>query len=82
MQRQMFESIDYRGLSIAIKVEPNAECVYGQADVFDGAEFRGRLACSSTQRQPEEIHQKVRCLAKAKVDAWSLINRHNRHTPT
>ena len=75
MQQQLVETIDYRGMSIAIKVESEANKVFGRADVCAGPEFKGRLALASTQRRPEEVLEKVRCLAKPKVDAWSVAER-------
>jgi hypothetical protein len=62
----------YRGVSISIKVDKAAEGVYGHADLFADSEFKGRLALGSTKRRPKEVRDRLRCLAKSKVDAWAV----------
>ena len=72
MPLELSETLAYRGMSIAIKVDGDSDSVYGRADVHAGDDFKGRLACGSAQRRPEEVLERVRCLAKAKVNAWSV----------
>jgi hypothetical protein len=62
--------IEYRGVSIEIDVDGGSG--YGYADLFAGHEFRGRLAIAGTRREPQAIRERLRLLAKSKVDVWSL----------
>lgn len=64
--------IVYRGVSIAIKVGKAPGGVYGHADLFADSEFKGRLAVGSMRRRPKEVRDRLRCLAKSKVDAWAV----------
>ncbi|MFM9428205.1 hypothetical protein RCH10_004667 [Variovorax sp. GrIS 2.14] len=74
MQQQLIETIEYRGMQIAIKVDAHAERVFGQADVCAGDEFKARLVLGAMQQRQDAVLKRVRCLAKAKVDAWSVAN--------
>ena len=65
--------IAYRGMSIRMVVAPTPDCVYGQADLLENDQFRGRLALGSPRATPEEIQQRLSLLARARVDVWRTL---------
>ncbi len=64
--------IPYRGFDILIQVDRAGDRIFGHADVFANDEFKARLSVGSTRRRTREIRDRLRCLAKSKVDVWSL----------
>ena len=67
------DPIIYRDVSIAIKVEKDGDRVFGHADLFRKNEFKGRISLGSTRRRSREVRDKLRHLAKAKVDVWATV---------
>ncbi|CAN7381025.1 hypothetical protein [Variovorax sp. LjRoot178] len=64
--------IVYRGVSISIKVDKAGDRVFGHADLFADNEFKARLSIGSARSRPKEVRDKLRCLAKSKVDVWAI----------
>ena len=73
MDDHSIQPIDYRGVSILIRVEPTDDGVFGHADLFAKDQFKGRLSVGAGRAQPDDVRRRLRCLAKAKVDTWRLI---------
>jgi len=67
------DPIVYRDVSIAIKIERDRGRVFGHADLFAKNEFRGRISLGSTRGRSKEVRDKLRRLAKAKVDVWATV---------
>ncbi|MDM0022881.1 hypothetical protein [Variovorax saccharolyticus] len=57
------EPIAYRDATIA-KVEQPGGRTFGHAGHFANEEFKGRST---------EVHDRLRCLAKARVDLWAAL---------
>ena len=72
MRAETVSPIMYRGVSIAIKVDEAGDRVFGHADLFANNEFKARLALGSERSRSEEVRDRLRCLAKSKVDVWAL----------
>lgn len=68
----------YRGVDIRIDVERTPDCTFGRADLFEDAEFRGRLSIGSPRATPEDVANRLARLARAKVDIWRSVQRHRR----
>ena len=66
--------IDYRGVSIKIKVERKRSGLYGHADLFAGDAFKGRIAIGAMRCDPADLSTRLRIIAKSKVDVWSLAS--------
>ncbi|RST47884.1 hypothetical protein [Variovorax sp. MHTC-1] len=71
MQEASSRPFEYRGISISIKVDSAADSVFGHADLFANDEFKARLSLGSARSRPDEVRDRLRCLAKAKVDVWA-----------
>jgi len=67
------ESFTYRGVSICIHVEDAGGHVFGHADLLAGTEFMGRVSLGSA-RSSRQVIERLRCLAKAKVDVATVIH--------
>lgn len=68
----------YRGVDIRIDVERTPDCTFGRADLFEDAQFRGRLSIGSPDATPEDVASRLADLARAKVDIWRSVQRHRR----
>ena len=68
----------YRGVDIRIDVERTPECTFGRADLFEDAQFRGRLSIGSPDATPEDLARRLADLARAKVDIWRAVQREGR----
>jgi hypothetical protein len=73
MQEASSRPFEYRGVSISISVDSAADSVFGHADLFANDEFKARLLLGSASSRPEEVCDRLRCLAKAKVDLWATV---------
>ncbi|WP_431275895.1 hypothetical protein ACQ858_06295 [Variovorax ureilyticus] len=73
------DPIIYRDFSIAINVERAGDRVFGHADLFAANELKGRISLGSATKRPREVREKLRCLAKAKVDVWATVEAASRH---
>lgn len=67
------EPIVYRDVAIAIKVEKAGAHVFGHADLFKKDQFKGRISLGSARARSKEVRDRLRCLAKAKVDVWTTV---------
>jgi hypothetical protein len=65
----------YRGVDIRIDVQRTPHCTFGRADLFEDAEFRGRLSIGSPDATPEDVAKRLAHLARAKVDIWRSVQR-------
>lgn len=72
MRRASSDPIVYRDVSIAIKVQKAGGRVFGHADLFAKDEFKGRISLGSARRRAKEVRDRLRILAKAKVDVWAI----------
>jgi len=66
--------IDYRSVSIKIKVERKRSGLYGHADLFAGDTFKGRIAIGAMRCDPDDLSARLRIISKSKVDVWSLAS--------
>jgi len=64
--------IPYRGFNIAIQVDRAGDRIFGHADLFADDEFRARLAVGTQGRRTKEVRDRLRRLAKSKVDVWAI----------
>jgi hypothetical protein len=71
--RAASDPIVYRDVSIAINVEKAGGHVFGHADLFKKSEFKGRISIGSARSRPREVRERLRCLAKARVDVWATL---------
>lgn len=74
MQADCSDAFEYRGVSISIKVDRAVDRVFGHADLFADKQFKARLSLGSGRSAPSEMRNRLRCLAKAKVDAWAAVS--------
>ena len=75
MRQLPSDSFSYRGVAVAVRVERAHGHVFGHADLLaEGGEFMGRVSLGSA-RSPAEVRQRLRCLAKAKIDLAAVIRR-------
>jgi len=75
MRQVPSDSFSYRGIDVTIRVEREHGHVFGHADLLaEGGEFMGRVSLGSA-RSPAEVRQRLRCLAKAKIDLAAVIRR-------
>ena len=65
-------------MDIRIDVECTPECTFGRADLFEDAQFRGRLSIGSPRATPEDVANRLSDLARAKVDIWRSVQSHRR----
>ncbi len=79
MREASSDPIIYRDVSIAINVERAGDRVFGHADLFAANEFKGRISLGSVRTRPREVREKLRRLAKAKVDVWTTVEAAARH---
>ena len=68
--------IRYRGILIRIRLDRDGDNIFGHADLFADNAFKARLSLGSTRRRPKEVLDRLRCLAKSKVDAWAIAGAH------
>ena len=68
-----------RGVSISIKVDKAGDRVFGHADLFADHEFKARLAVGSMRRRSKEVRDRLRCLAKSKVEVWAVAGKPTVH---
>ncbi|WHZ11740.1 MAG: hypothetical protein OJF60_002179 [Burkholderiaceae bacterium] len=73
MQSTSSDAVIYRGVSIAIKVQRAGARVFGHADLFEKDEFKGRISLGSNRHRSRDVRDRLRVLAKAKVDLWATI---------
>ena len=64
--------ITYRGVAIRIQLDQDGDTVFGRADLFAGDEFKARLALGSQGRPAKDVIDRLKCLAKSKVDVWAI----------
>ena len=67
------DAIIYRDVAIAIKVQRAGGHVFGHADLVKKNEFKGRISLGSVRSRSREVRDRLRILAKAKVDVWATI---------
>ena len=67
------DPILYRDVAIAIQVEGAEGRVFGHADLFKNDQFKGRISLGSVRRRARDVRDRLRCLAKAKVDVWATV---------
>lgn len=67
------DCIDYGDVRIAIKLERSRDRVFGHADLFKADEFKGRISLGSNRARADVVRERLRCLAKAKVDVWKTV---------
>ena len=79
MREASSDPIIYRDVCIAINVERAGDRVFGHADLYAAKEFKGRISLGSTRTRPREVRERLRCLAKAKVDVWTTVGAAARH---
>ena len=79
MREALSDPIIYRDVSISIKVERAGKRVFGHADLFAADEFKGRISLGSARTRARDVRERLRCLAKAKVDVWSAVEAAARH---
>lgn len=73
MRETYSDPIIYRDVSIAINVKRAGNRVFGHADLFAANEFKGRISLGSSRKPPRDVRERLRCLAKAKVDVWTTV---------
>ena len=73
MRQTSSDPIVYRDVAIAIKVQRAGARVFGHADLFEKNEFKGRISLGSARRRSKEVRDRLRILAKAKVDVWATV---------
>jgi hypothetical protein len=59
--------------AISINVEKDGGHVFGHADLFTKNGFKGRICVGKAGGRTREVRDKLRCLAKAKVDVWATL---------
>jgi hypothetical protein len=72
-QASSSDAIVYRDVDIAIKVQRAGGHVIGHADLVKKNEFKGRISLGSGRSRSREVRDRLRMLAKAKVDVWATI---------
>lgn len=72
MKAAMASPLVYRGVQIDVKVNQAGKRVFGHADLFANNEFKARLSVGSAKSRPEDLRDRLRCLAKSKVDVWAI----------
>ncbi|OUM02729.1 hypothetical protein [Variovorax sp. JS1663] len=73
MQHASSDPIVYRDVSIAIKVQREGDRIFGHADLFAKNEFKGRISLGSARSRSRQVRDRLRILAKAKVDVWTTV---------
>jgi hypothetical protein len=73
MRQLSSDPIVYRDVSISIKVERAGGRTFGHADLFRKNEFKGRISLGSVRRRTSDVRDRLRRLAKAKVDVWATV---------
>lgn len=68
-------SLQHRGINIQINVQRTPNYVFGQADLLEGKEFRGRLAIGSPKATPEQVHERLATLAVARAEIMKCAAR-------
>src|SRR5689334_11774939 len=66
------ETFRYRGVDVNLQVERSRAHVFGHADLFADGAFMGRVSLGSAS-SPDTVRDRLRCLAKAKVDVGDLV---------
>ncbi|MBS0452524.1 MAG: hypothetical protein JSS14_14555 [Proteobacteria bacterium] len=64
--------IRYRGVLIQFRLDRDGDNIFGHADLFADDAFKARLSLGSNRHRPKEVLDRLRCLAKSKVDAWAI----------
>ena len=72
MKRMPPDSFSYRGVTVRLQIERARGHVFGHADLLADGEFMGRVSLGSA-RSPGEVRDRLRCLAKAKVDLTHTV---------
>lgn len=72
MRSKTSTRIPYRGFNIAIQVDRAGDQIFGHADLFADDEFKARLAVGTQGRRTKEVRDRLRRLAKSKVDVWAI----------
>ena len=67
------DPIVYRDVSIAIKVQRAGGRIFGHADLFAKNEFKCRISLGSARSHSRQVRDRLRILAKAKVDVWTTV---------
>lgn len=70
--KQPAESFSYRGVCVNLQIERARGLVFGHADLLAGGEFMNRVSLGSG-RSPDEVRERLRCLAKAKIDLAEVV---------
>jgi BMFP domain-containing protein YqiC len=73
MRQASTDAIVYRDVDIAIKVQKTGNGVFGHADLVRRNEFKGRISLGSVRSRSREVRDRLRMLAKAKVDVWTTV---------
>lgn len=72
MKHMPAQSFSYRGFTVTVQIERARGLVFGHADLLAGGEFMGRVSLGSGL-SPGEVRDRLRCLAKAKIDVAELV---------
>ncbi|MDR6859583.1 hypothetical protein [Variovorax guangxiensis] len=79
MRQASSDAIVYRDVSIAINVQRAGDRVFGHADLVKKNEFKGRISLGSVRNRSREVRDRLRMLAKAKVDVWATVESASMH---
>jgi hypothetical protein len=73
MRQASLDAILYRDDAIAINVQRAGGRIFGHADLIKKNEFKGRISLGSARSRSREVRDRLRILAKAKVDVWATL---------
>lgn len=73
MRQASSDAMVYRGVAIGINVQRAGGRFFGHADLIKKNEFKGRISLGSARSRSREVRDRLRILAKAKVDVWATV---------